>query len=113
LNGEGGVLGPDLSGSARDNLGYLLDNLLFPGAIVADDFRLTTLSLKDGRTLAGMVRSRATRTLKLQTMTELIALSVDEIVKEETSAASLMPPGLLDGLSTEDARDLIAYLMAK
>ena len=113
LNGEGGVLGPDLTGAARDNLGYLLENILFPDAVVPDAYRLTTLTLKDGRTLAGMVRSRATHTLKLQTMTDLVSLSAADIAKEETSPTSLMPPGLLDGLPAAEARDLIAYLLQK
>ena len=34
LNGEGGKLGPDLTGAARDNLAYLLENILFPSAVV-------------------------------------------------------------------------------
>ncbi|MBI4662436.1 MAG: c-type cytochrome [Verrucomicrobia bacterium] len=113
LNGEGGAIGPDLSGAARDNLAYLLENLLFPSAVVPDDYRLTTLTLKDGRGLSGMIRARTSKTLKLQSMTELVALSAADIASEETLPISLMPPGLLDSLSPSDARDLIAYLMIK
>jgi len=113
LNGEGGKLGPDLTGAARDNLNYLLDNLLFPSALVGDEYRLSTLTMKDGRVLAGMVRARTGRTLRLQTMTELLVLSADDILKEETTAVSLMPPGLIEAVPDRDARDLISYLMAK
>ncbi len=113
LNGEGGSIGPDLTGAARDNLEYLLENILFPSAVVADDYRLTTLKLKDGRVLAGMIRSRTGKTLALQTMSERIALSVDDIVSQDTAPLSLMPTGLLDGLEPSQARDLIAYLMTK
>ncbi|MBC7366841.1 MAG: c-type cytochrome, partial [Undibacterium sp.] len=113
LNSEGGTLGPDLTGGARDNLNYLLENILFPSALVPDDYRLTTLTLKDGRALVGMIRERSGSTLKLKTMTDLISLSRADVAKEETSAASLMPPGLLDSLSGEEARDLITYLMSK
>ncbi len=113
LNGEGGTIGPDLTGAARDNLGYLLDNILFPSAVVNDDYRLTTLTLKDGRTLAGMIRGRSGRTLNLQTITELVALAADDVAHEETLAQSLMPPGLLDALPAGDALDLIAYLMTR
>ena len=113
LNGEGGKLGPDITGAARDNLNYLLENLLFPSALVADEYRLTTLTLKDGRVVGGMVRSRSGHTVRLQTMTELLIVSNDDVLKEETSPMSLMPPGLLESLSEADARDLIAFLMAK
>ncbi len=113
LNGEGGVVGPDLTGAARDNLDYLLDNILFPSAVVADQFRLVALTLKDGRVLAGFGRGRTGRTLKLQTMTELISLEAAEVAKQETSALSLMPDGLLEALDGAQVRDLLTYLMSK
>ncbi|MBC8002388.1 MAG: c-type cytochrome, partial [Opitutaceae bacterium] len=103
LNGEGGPVGPDLTGAARDNVAYLLENLLFPSAVMPDDYRLTTLTLKDGRVLSGMVRGRTGATLKLQSMTELISLPVADVAKEELLPVSLMPPGLLEALNTSDA----------
>src|SRR5262249_4600739 len=48
LYGEGGKVGPDLTGSGRDNLDYLLENLLDPSAVVAADFRMSVVELKDG-----------------------------------------------------------------
>jgi len=60
-----------------------------------------------------MIRSRTSKTLALQTMSERIALSVDDIVSQDTAPLSLMPAGLLDGLESSQARDLIAYLMTK
>jgi putative membrane-bound dehydrogenase-like protein len=113
LNGEGGAIGPDLTGAARDNLDYLLENILTPSAVVADDFRQTTLTLKDGRVLVGTIKGRAERTLKFQTLSETHALEIAEVAKEETSPLSLMPEGLLDTLDETKARDLLAYLMAK
>ncbi|HSH94630.1 MAG TPA: PVC-type heme-binding CxxCH protein, partial [Roseimicrobium sp.] len=113
LNGEGGTIGPDLTGAARDNIGYLLENILFPSAIVPDDYRLTTLTLKDGRVLDGVIRGRNTKVLRLQTVTEQTSLPLSEVVKEQTSALSLMPQGLLDALDVNQARDLIGYLMSK
>ena len=113
LNGTGGNLGPNLSGAARDNLDYLLENLLTPNATVADEYRLVTLTLKDGRTLAGFIRGRTPQTLRVQTLTELVAVAADDVAKEERAATSLMPAGLLEALDAFQARDLIAYLMTK
>jgi putative heme-binding domain-containing protein len=113
LNGEGGAIGPDLTGAARDNLSYLLENLLFPSAVVPEDYRLTTFTLRDGRVLSGMVRSRSPAAIKLQSMTDVVALAVSDIATEERLPTSIMPPGLLDSLSASDARDLMAYLMTK
>jgi putative heme-binding domain-containing protein len=80
---------------------------------VADEYRLVTVTLKDGRVLAGNVKARTDRTLKLQSPTEAHTLELADIAKQETSPLSLMPEGLLDVLPPEKARDLIAYLMAK
>jgi len=74
---------------------------------------LSTLTMKDGRVLAGMIRARTGRTLRLQTMTELLVLSADDILKEETTAVSLMPPGLIEAVPDREVRDLMSYLMAK
>ncbi|MBL9209517.1 MAG: c-type cytochrome [Opitutaceae bacterium] len=113
LNGTGGTLGPNLSGAARDNIDYLLENILTPNATVADEYRLVTLTLKDGRTLAGFVRGRTSQTVRVQTLTDLVTVATDEVVKEEQSSGSLMPAGLLEALDAPQARDLIAYLMTK
>lgn len=113
LNGAGGAIGPDLTGSARDNLAYLLENILAPSAIVPDAYRLVAFTLKDGRAVAGMVRERTAAAVTVQTMTERVVLAAADIAREESSAISLMPAGLLDGLGVPHVRDLMGYLMSR
>ncbi|MEM6916186.1 MAG: PVC-type heme-binding CxxCH protein, partial [Verrucomicrobiota bacterium] len=55
LYGEGGKVGPDLTGSGRSELDYLLENILDPGAIVGADYQMSILTMKDGRLLTGVV----------------------------------------------------------
>ena len=110
LFGEGGAIGPDLTGSGRRNLDYLLENIIDPSAVVAADYRASTVELKDGRSLTGVISGRAAKTLNLQTMTEKLTLRLDDIQSTRDSALSLMPDGLLSPLSDEQIRDLIAYL---
>lgn len=111
LYGRGAEIGPNLTGAGRDNLDYLLENLVDPSASVSADFRMTVVAMRDGRVLNGMVRVRSDRTLTLQTQTEALVLDRAEVEDERPSPLSLMPEGLLDPLSKADARDLIAYLM--
>ena len=113
LNGAGGAIGPDLTGASRDNLAYLLENIIAPQAIVPDAYRLVAFTLKDGRTVAGMVRERTPAAVKVQTMTDTVVVATADIAREETSATSLMPAGLLDGLGVPQVRDLMGYLMAR
>ncbi len=113
LNGEGSNIGPDLTGAARENLNYLLENILAPSASLADEYRQVTVLLADGRVLVGTAKPGANNTLKLQTTSELLTLSKDEIEEQSVAPISMMPEGLLDVLDEARARDLIAYLMTK
>ena len=112
LYGEGGTIGPDLTGSGRQNLDYLLENIIDPNAMVPVDFRMSEVKLKDERTLNGVVGNTTERTVTLQTMTEKMVLERKDVSEIRHSSASLMPEGLLDTLPPDQVRDLIAYLMS-
>jgi len=113
MYGEGGSVGPELTGSGRDNLDYLLANIIDPGAVVAKENQLSIINLKDGRVLSGMIRAGDDRTTSFQTLTEKITLPTADISEIETLPNSLMPEGLIDSLSREEVRDLIGWLMDK
>jgi putative membrane-bound dehydrogenase-like protein len=113
MYGEGGAIGPELTGSGRDNLDYLLNNILDPSAVVAKENQLSIVTMKDGRVLSGMIRGTDDRTTGLQTLAEKITLPTPEIAKIETLPNSLMPEGLLDAIGRDDVRDLIGWLMDK
>jgi putative membrane-bound dehydrogenase-like protein len=111
LHGHGGETGPDLTGSGRDNLDYLLENLVDPSASVSADFRMVVVAMADDRVLNGVVRARTARTLTLQTQTDRLVLDRAGIEGIKDSSQSLMPEGLLDPLSPAEVRDLVSYLM--
>lgn len=111
LYGEGGQVGPDLTGAGRANLDYLLENIVDPSAAVSADFRMTVVNLKDGRVLNGFITSKTDRTITLRTMTETLTLERAEIAGQQELPQSLMPEGLLQALSETQVRDLLAYLM--
>jgi putative heme-binding domain-containing protein len=111
LYGEGGKIGPDLTGANRDNLDYLLENIADPSAVVAPDFRMSILTLKDGRVIAGMIPTKTEHTLTVRTMTDLQTVERSEVVKIEESPLSMMPEGLLAAFTPEQNRNLFAYLM--
>ena len=113
LYGQGGEIGPDLTGSGRDNLDYLLENIADPSAVVNADFRMTIAELKDGRMLAGVVPAQTARTVTIRALTGSTTVERSEIKKLEQSAVSMMPEGLLEALSETQVRDLIGYLMQK
>jgi putative membrane-bound dehydrogenase-like protein len=113
LFGEGGSIGPDLSGSNRSDLGYLLANLADPSAEVAKDFRMSVVRTADGRTVTGILVERTAARLVVQTATERVTLPAEDVEGVSESRQSIMPEGLLDALAPADARDLLAYLGSK
>ena len=111
LHGQGTSLGPDLTGAGRDNLDYLLENIVDPGAVVTADYRIRVVKLKDGRTLSGFIAAHTGRTLTLRGMTETHTVEHDVVSSIEEFPQSMMPDGLLETLTPEQRHDLIAYLM--
>lgn len=112
LFGEGGTVGPDLTGSNRKNLDYLLENLLDPSALIARDYKLTSILTADGRLLSGIVRRQDDNVVVLQTVNEVVSLERGEIEALEPSAISMMPEGILDRFTQEEIQGLIAYLVS-
>lgn len=110
LYGQGSNIGPDLTGSNRKQLDYLLENIIDPSASVGADFRAVLFSVDDGRILSGVVREQSERTVTIQTAQELITLERDQILESKPTPTSLMPDGLLQNLTPEQVRHLIAYL---
>jgi len=113
LFGEGGALGPDLTGSGRRSLDYLVENIVDPSAVVDAAYYLNTLTLKDGRVLSGIVGAQTERTLTLRMVGQENVIERADIAKRETLPISLMPEGLLQGFTPEQQRDLFKYLMGE
>ena len=111
LFGEGGKIGPDITGADRGNLDYLLENIIDPGATVSGNYRLTNILLKNGQLISGTIVEKKTSTLSVQTPQKLVVIERGEIDKLQPTELSLMPEGLLNNLSIQDARDLISYMM--
>jgi putative heme-binding domain-containing protein len=112
LFGEGATIGPELTGAQRTSVEYLLQHIVDPSAAVPREYRVHTVLTADGRLLNGVVPEEGERTVTLQTPTERIVLDRADIEEMRATSASMMPEGLLEGLSPDERRDLVAYLAA-
>jgi putative heme-binding domain-containing protein len=110
--GEGAKIGPDLTGSDRRNLDYLLDNILNPSAVVPETYRVSNISMKDDRVVTGIILNQTDRMVTVQTPNEKLTLEKSGIDNIKPSQLSMMPDGLLNNLSEEQAANLFAYLMS-
>jgi putative membrane-bound dehydrogenase-like protein len=112
LYGTGRKVGPDLTGSNRKNLDYLLENVVDPSAVVGADFRVLVVTLMDGRVLSGVVSEQNERTITLQLAQAPITIDRKEIEESKQTTSSLMPDGQLQTLTKEQIRNLMGYLMS-
>ena len=110
LFGTGGNVGPDLTGSGRANLDYVLSNLIDPNALVDEAYRLTTVEMTDGRLLTGFIQRHGEGSLVLRTQDSEVTLRLQEIDDLQTTDRSMMPEGLLQSFRDAQIRDLVVYL---
>ena len=113
LYGEGGKIGPDITGSNRDNLDYVLENVLTPSTTVARDYRVTNIRTINGQLLSGIILAETNKTVTIQTVNQRVVVDKNDVDERRRSKLSMMPDGLTDKLSDEELRDLIAYLARK
>lgn len=108
---KGGQIGPDLTAYQRDNLGTMLISIIHPNAEIREGFQYFSVTTHDGRSLSGFLVERDAQILVLRGLEGVdITLRQAEIRLLTPLGRSLMPEGLLDGLSPQQLRDLFAYL---
>jgi putative heme-binding domain-containing protein len=110
LYGEGGEIGPDITGSNRNNLDYLLTNMLDPNAEIPNDYRTTILRTKDNRVLVGVIRRSEGQSVTIATPAEVVTVAKRDVASIDPQNFSMMPEGLVLALEEDELRDLIAYL---
>ncbi|HZV36030.1 MAG TPA: PVC-type heme-binding CxxCH protein, partial [Verrucomicrobiae bacterium] len=110
LFGTGGHVGPDLTGSQRANLDYIVLNIVDPNAVIPNDYRASILEMKDGRSITGIVTKQDDKSLTVVTANETLVLPRNEVDSQTLSPNSMMPEGLLQQLSDQEVRDLLYYL---
>ena len=113
LFGYGGAVGPDLTGSDRGSIYYLLENIVDPGAMVPETYKMYVVRKKNEAVVSGAKISENERVLGIQTLTDKVMIPRSQIKQVEILDQSTMPEGLLKGLSDQQVVDLIAYLQSK
>ena len=108
---KGGRIGPDLTAYQRDNLGTMLISIVNPNAEIREGFQYFSVQTADGRSLSGFLVERDSQILVLRGLEgEDITLRQADVKALVPVGRSLMPEGLLEGLSGQQLRDLFAYL---
>ena len=106
----GGKVGPDITGSNRGDLDYLLQNVIDPNAVIPNDYRTWNLETKDDRVITGIATRQDDAAVTIVTANETLVIPRAEIASLQQGELSMMPEGLLQSLSDEEVCDLVAYL---
>jgi putative heme-binding domain-containing protein len=113
--GEGGIIGPDLTGvGKRFNNQYLLESLIEPSKVISDQYQASIFLTTNGQTIIGKVANLNGD--KLMVITNMLEpgnftnVATGDIEEVQPSRVSMMPNGLLDTLDQEEILDLLAYL---
>ncbi|MBE7498276.1 MAG: c-type cytochrome [Verrucomicrobiaceae bacterium] len=114
LFGEGGAIGPELTGYDRANVDFWLDNLFTPSLEIREGFGAYTVKTKGGQLLTGLMDAQDANGIVIKDLAgNKTAIKQADIEKLEASPVSLMPEGLTAGMSDADLKDFFAYLMKK
>jgi putative heme-binding domain-containing protein len=106
----GAKIGPDLTGSNRANVDYVLSNIVDPSAVIGKDYQAHIINTKGGRVLTGLIRNEDDTALTLVTATETIVIPIDEVDERIISPKSMMPDDVVKQLNERELRSLVAYL---
>lgn len=114
LFGEGGAIGPELTGYDRTNADFWLDNLFTPSLEIREGFGAYIVKTKGGQILTGLMDAQDANGIVIKDMANnKTPVKQADIEKLEASPVSLMPEGLTTGMSDADLKDFFAYLMRK
>lgn len=113
LYGVGTNIGPDLTGSNRADVEYLLSNIVDPSALIAKEYQPTVFTTSDGRVVTGIVSVENDKAVTIRTATETVILPKNEIDERSLSTTSMMPDDQLKLFATHEILSLFAYLRGK
>ena len=112
INGRGGKVGPDLSTIGRSlTRERLLDSILEPSREIAPQYVTWSIETRQGKVLSGMiVHENAGKTVLGDNTGKLTDLKTIDIVERVPQKTSVMPERLVDQLTVQELRDLVAFL---
>ncbi len=110
LFGEGADIGPELTGGDRMNVDHWLDNIFEPSALIGQGYELHQVEKNDGTVVSGMLSAQDDNEIVLKMVGVETRVAKKDIKSDKPLGMSLMPEGLLNGMSEQDVQNLISYL---
>ena len=117
FNGEGGGIGPDISGAGnRYTIRDLLENIIDPSRVISDQYGSEQFELTDGNMLVGRVVGEEDGELLVASNPFMPEqknhVKLATIKSRKPYNLSMMPPGLINSLNPGELQDLVAYILS-
>lgn len=113
LDGEGGEIGPDLTGIAAKGLKYISEAILQPAKSLTKGFETYVVVDKEGRQSVGLkTRDEATEVDITKANGDVVTIAkadIKEIKIDDTK--SVMPDDLSEAMTVKDYQDILSFLM--
>ena len=116
IEGRGRSIGPDLTMIGHSQTReHVLESILQPSKEIAPLFTLWTITTKSGQRIDGMLLRRDGQETEVYVDASGQETKVNEkdVIDRKMRSESLMPSGLVAGLSDQELRDVLAFLMQK
>ena len=111
VGNQGGEVGPRLDGiGAKVDRKHLLESIVNPGAQIAEGFDFFLVTLKNGKSVAGITRKETKTDITLNSPEDGLVTIKKADIKTKQKGPSGMPPGLQAVISKRELRDVIEYL---
>lgn len=116
--GDGGAVGPDLTGLAgRFSPRDILESVLEPSKVISDQYAASVVLTETGQTIVGRVTNFNGEGITINTDMLDPKATVDvkrgDVESMEPSSTSMMPAGLLNTLHEDELLDLMAFLLSR
>jgi putative membrane-bound dehydrogenase-like protein len=112
--GRGQEVGPDLSTVGRNPRRHILESILQPSALVAPNYQTWQVETTDGKVRTGLLtRTYLDDYTYLDAKGDFFHVKTGDVVETRPVPQSIMPDGLVDLLTDQELRDLMAYLVSR
>ncbi|MGH9371498.1 MAG: c-type cytochrome [Vicinamibacterales bacterium] len=109
-------VGPDLTTiTSRFKRKDILESILWPSKVISDQYQAEMIELKDGKVITGVLVRESAAAVIVRTgenPERPVSVPKGQIANRAPSTVSLMPEGLLDGLTNEQIADLLAFVQS-
>ena len=116
FSGEGGSVGPDLTGvSRRLSIRDVLESTVLPSKVISEPYAATQIETKDGELIVGHIEQEDGMTIVIRTNSlapDNTVVQKADIKRRSLSKISNMPAGIINVLLREQVLDLLAYLIS-